>query len=60
VAQHFLFAQQLRSHGFSLGVFVTIQGEAGNRTVALNKAITTAPETITVRSINILVAQFFR
>jgi len=46
VAQHVLFAQQPISHAFSLGVFVTKHGVAGNRTAAPKSASPTATETV--------------
>jgi len=57
VVQHALFAQQPRTHGFSLAVFVMIHGAAGNRTVAVNSATTIATETVILRIINELIAQ---
>jgi hypothetical protein len=46
VAQQALFAQHPGMHAFSLGVFVTMHGAAGNRTVAVKSASPTATETV--------------
>jgi len=53
VAQHALFAQHPGSHAFSLGVFVTMHGAAGNRTVAAKSASPTATDTMTLRNITL-------
>jgi len=53
VAQQALFAQHPGSHAFSLGVFVTMHGAAGNRTVAAKSASPTAADTIALRNITL-------
>jgi hypothetical protein len=48
-----LFAQEPGRHALSLAVFVMIHGAAGNRTVAVNNAIPSAAETVTLLSIKL-------
>ena len=57
MAQQVLFAQQPGAHAFSLAVFVMTHVAAGNRTVAVNSAITIAAETLILRIISALIAQ---
>jgi NAD(P)H-hydrate repair Nnr-like enzyme with NAD(P)H-hydrate dehydratase domain len=48
VAQQVLLAQHPGSHAFSLGVFVTMHGEAGSRTAAAKSASITARDVVTL------------
>jgi hypothetical protein len=57
VAQHALFAQQPGWHASGLGVFVTMHGAAGNRSVAAQSANPTAKDTVTLLNIRLSIAR---
>jgi hypothetical protein len=57
VAQHALFAQQPGWHASGLGVFVTMHGAAGNRSVAAHSASATATDTVILLNITISIAR---
>ena len=54
VAQHALFAQQPGRHASVLGVFVTMQGADGNRTVAVKSASPTPRDSAILPNIILL------
>jgi hypothetical protein len=53
-----LFLQDPGSQAFGPGVFVTMQGAAGNRTVAENSAAMTAMQIADRRNITVTVSTF--
>jgi hypothetical protein len=53
VAQQALFAQQPGLHASGPGVFATMHGAAGNRTVAANSTSPTARDTVTLPNITL-------